>query len=176
MTLPPRLHRPAATFQVALALGSNLDRPEHQLRRALSRLGTLLGPLRVATLYRTRPVSPLAQPDYLNTALLAHTVLRPEDLLALAKALELEAGRRPHPRHGPRPLDVDLLLYDDLVIRHPELTLPHPRLRSRRFYLAPLAELDPELPVPPDGITVGELLRTLEGEADVVPVGWTDPL
>lgn len=120
-----------------------------------------LGPLRAASLYRTAAVSPIPQPDYLNTAVLASTSLEPGDLLALAKALELAAGRRRGPRFGPRPLDVDLLVYGDLQIAMPELTLPHPRLRERRFVLEPLAEIAPDLRVPPDGARVKDLLARL---------------
>lgn len=134
---------------------------ERTLTRALRQLEASLGPLRVASLYRSLPVSPVPQPDFLNTAALAHTSLDPEEVLALAKALELAAGRRHGPRFGPRPLDIDLLLYGGLESDAPELTLPHPRLRERRFVLEPLAEIAPDLAVPPDGATVRELLARL---------------
>lgn len=129
--------------------------------RHLRALDPVLGDLRAASLYRTAPVSPVPQPDFLNTAVLARTTLAPADLLAVAKAMELAAGRRPGVRLGPRPLDVDLLLYGDLQTSTPELTLPHPRLRERRFVLEPLAEIAPDLRVPPDGATVRELLARL---------------
>lgn len=145
---------------------------EHTLAWALRRLEASLGPLRVASLYRTAPVSPVPQPDFLNTAALARTALPPEELLALAKSLEREAGRRPGVRFGPRPLDIDLLVYGDLRLETPELTLPHPRMRERRFVLVPLAEIAPDLPVPPDGARVADLLARLgEGEA-VERVDW----
>jgi len=131
------------------------------LSRAIHRLEAWLGPLRVASLYRTSPVSSVPQPDFLNTAVLAHTGRPPEEILAFAKALELAAGRQRGVRFGPRPLDIDLLLYGDLESDAPELTLPHPRLRERRFMLEPLAEIAPDLPVPPDGATVAELLARL---------------
>jgi 2-amino-4-hydroxy-6-hydroxymethyldihydropteridine diphosphokinase len=143
------------------------------LRAALRQLASALGPLRVASLYRSTAVSPLPQPDFLNTAALAHTSLAAEAVLALAKALELAAGRRRGPRFGPRALDVDLLLYDDEVSDAPEMTLPHPRLRARRFMLEPLAEIAPGWPVPPDGATVAELLAPLSGQAGVERIGWT---
>lgn len=169
---------------IALALGGNVpgnlsgkadgepSPVEQTLAWALRRLEASLGPLRVASLYRTAPVSPVPQPDFLNTAALARTALSPEALLALAKALEREAGRRPGVRFGPRPLDVDLLLYGDLQIETPELTLPHPRVRERRFVLVPLAEIAPDLPVPPDGARVADLLARL-GEGETVErVEW----
>lgn len=146
---------------MALALGGNEGPVQQTLARALRHLEASLGPLRAASLYRTVPVSPVPQPDFLNTAVLAHTALPPEEILALAKALELAAGRRHGVRFGPRPLDIDLLLYGGLQSDAPELTLPHPRLRERRFMLEPLAEIAPDLPVPPDGATVSELLARL---------------
>jgi 2-amino-4-hydroxy-6-hydroxymethyldihydropteridine diphosphokinase len=131
--------------------------------------------LRVASLYRSLAVSPLPQPDYLNTAALARTSLAAEDVLALAKALELAAGRRRGARFGPRPLDIDLLLYGGRLSEAPELTLPHPRLRERRFMLAPLAEIAPDLPVPPDGATVAELLARLGDRQAVERIAWATP-
>jgi 2-amino-4-hydroxy-6-hydroxymethyldihydropteridine diphosphokinase len=171
---------------VALSLGGNQGAPEaveDHLRRALEGLHRALGPLTVASLYRTAPIGAggtVAQPDYLNTAALAHTDMEPEAILALAKALEWEAGRRRGERFGPRPLDVDLLLWGDRVSKAPELTLPHPRLAERRFMLEPLAEIAPGLPVPPEGTTVAELLARLEEEGgagqEVVEVGWSRPI
>jgi 2-amino-4-hydroxy-6-hydroxymethyldihydropteridine diphosphokinase len=158
---------------VALALGGNLGPVERNLIAALRQLAASLGPLRVASLYRSQPVSPVPQPDFLNTAALAYTCLAPEDVLALAKALELAAGRRRGVRFGPRPLDVDLLLYGDRISHAPELTLPHPRLRHRRFVLAPLAEIAPGLALPPDGVPATELLERLGDEAGVERIGWT---
>ena len=90
----------------------------------------------------------------------------------MAKALELAAGRRPGARFGPRPLDVDLLLYGDRCTDTPELTLPHPRLRQRRFMLAPLAEIAPAWPVPPDGATVAELLGRVGDQQVVERLEW----
>lgn len=76
-------------------------------------------------------------------------------------------------RFGPRPLDVDLLLYGGMQLALPELTLPHPRLRDRRFVLEPLAEIAPDLPVPPDGATVRDLLARLPPEPAVERIGWS---
>lgn len=169
---------------MALALGGNIaglggdmGPVEQTLGRALRHLEASLGPLKVASLYRSAPVSPVAQPDFLNTAALAYTALPPEAVLALAKALERAAGRRRGVRFGPRPLDIDLLLYGDRQSAAPELTLPHPRLRERRFMLEPLAEIAPDWPVPPEGVPVRDLLSRLSrlDDAPLERIGW-DPL
>ena len=140
------------------------------MRRALRDLEAALGPLQVAPFYRTAAISPFPQPDFLNTAVLARTALPPDAILAVAKALEHTAGRRLGVRLGPRPLDIDLLLYGDAEISTPELTLPHPRLRERRFMLEPLAALAPDLRVPPDGVTVRELLaKVLDQRVERLP-------
>ena len=172
-TTTSRKKRTSTTrIEVALGLGGNLGPVEEIFLRALRQLEGALGPLLVASLYRSRPVSPIPQPDYLNTAVLARTSLPPGELLALAKALERDAGRRDGPRFGPRPLDIDLLLYGDVQLDSPELTLPHPRLRERRFVLEPLAEIAPDWRVPPEGAAVRELLEKLE-EQGVERVGWS---
>jgi 2-amino-4-hydroxy-6-hydroxymethyldihydropteridine diphosphokinase len=167
---------------VALGLGGNMGRRgeiETALRRALESLRGSLGELRVASLYRGPAVAtlPAAQPAFLNTAAIGSTALPPEALLAIAKALEMAAGRRPGPRFGPRPLDIDLLLYGGRRSAAPELTLPHPRLAERRFVLAPLAEIAPDLPIPGLGASPAELLRRLPASAPPVErLSWRSPV
>jgi 2-amino-4-hydroxy-6-hydroxymethyldihydropteridine diphosphokinase len=156
---------------VALGLGGNLgDRAaiENTLHHALQQLAGALAAPRIAALYRGAAVSAIPQPDYLNTAVVGRTHLAPEALLAVAKALEFAAGRRLGPRDGPRPLDIDLLLYEGRQSRWPELTLPHPRLAERRFVLAPLAEIAPDFPIPHLGASASELLRRLPASAPAV--------
>lgn len=163
--------------RVALALGGNLGEPEVAFRDAIEELKQHLRLLGIAPLFRSSPISPIPQPAYLNTAVLAETRLDPWQLLGLAKALELAAGRLRGERFGPRPLDIDLLLYDDLQLETPELEVPHPRIRLRRFFLSPLAELDPDMAIPPDGQTVLALLSALGDEQDLEQIGWSrDPL
>jgi len=164
-----------APVPVALALGGNLGPVERTLAHAVRQLQRALGALRVASLYRSAPVSPVAQPDFLNTAVLAHTALGPEEVLGLAKSLELAAGRRAGVRFGPRPLDVDLLLHGSRRSDAAELTLPHPRLAERRFMLEPLAEIAPDLPVPGTGATVRELLAGV-GDQAVERIGRIGPI
>ncbi len=135
----------------------------------------MLDDLAAGPLFRTRPLADLPQPDYFNTAVVGGCRYAPDELLALLKALELAAGRHAAPRHSPRPLDLDLLVFGPRVSRRPELTLPHPRLRQRRFALAPLAAIAPHLEVPPDGATVAELLSRVGQQGEVEPVGWRRP-
>jgi len=150
-----------------LGLGSNVGDREQHLRAAVRLLreqGVKVEA--VSSLYETEPVGEiLDQPDFLNAAVRIGTGLEPEELLDLCKAIELEQGRMfGAPRHGPRPLDVDLLLLGDVELHGERLSLPHPELTSRRFVLAPLLELDPELALP-DGTRLADALGALgEGQ------------
>lgn len=133
-----------------------------QVVRALEELARW-GPLRSSALYRTEPLGDLRQPWYVNAVAELVTGAEPEALLARLKAFERRAGRDPGGvRWAPRVLDLDLLLLGDLVLDSPELTLPHPGLRTRRFVLEPLAELSPRLRDPRDGSSLSERLRTLD--------------
>jgi 2-amino-4-hydroxy-6-hydroxymethyldihydropteridine diphosphokinase len=149
------------------------------LREAVGHLEAALGPLVVAPLYRSAAISPIPQPDFLNTAVVGQTALGAEAVLAIAKQMEIGAGRRSAPRWAPRPLDVDLLLLGQEQRSDPELTLPHPRLAERRFVLAPLADLVPDWRVPPEGRTVARLLADLPDSAPPVehvrPSSWVTP-
>jgi 2-amino-4-hydroxy-6-hydroxymethyldihydropteridine diphosphokinase len=116
----------------------------------------------VSSLYETEPVGEiLDQPDFLNAAARVRTGLEPEELLDVCKAIEVEQGRAfGGPRHGPRPIDLDLLLIGEVELTTERLTLPHPEVTSRRFVLAPLLELDPDLALP-DGTRLSDALDRL---------------
>ncbi len=116
----------------------------------------------VSSIYETEPVGEvLDQPDFLNAAVRVSTTLEPEELLDVCKAVEAERGRvLGGPRHGPRPLDVDLLLLGDVELETQRLTLPHREVTRRRFVLEPLLELEPELRLP-DGTQLSEALTRL---------------
>jgi 2-amino-4-hydroxy-6-hydroxymethyldihydropteridine diphosphokinase len=150
-----------------LGLGSNVgDRVGH-LRAAVELLGERgVEVSAVSSVYETEPVGEiLDQPDFLNAAIRIETALEPEALLDVCKAIEVERGRLvAGPRHGPRPLDVDLLLMDGVETESERLTLPHREVLSRRFVLVPLLELDEGLALP-DGTRLIEALTGLgEGE------------
>jgi 2-amino-4-hydroxy-6-hydroxymethyldihydropteridine diphosphokinase len=117
-------------------------------------------------LYRTEPVGLESQPAFVNAVAQLETDLEPEPLLAFLLALERRHGRDRilDPPKGPRTLDLDLLLVDELILRTEELTLPHPGLAERRFVLAPLAEIAPQLRIPGLGTTVREILAALPDE------------
>lgn len=145
-----------------VALGSNLENPQQQVLRALAELDSLPQTRVIAksALYRTAPVGYDNQPDFINAAAEVSTTLEPVALLRALLALETAHGReRPFP-NAPRVLDLDLLLYDDLELHDPELTLPHPRLHERGFVLFPLADIAADVNVPGQG-RVCDLLRSL---------------
>jgi len=129
-----------ATF---LGLGSNLgDRFAH-LRLGVRSLRAVDAGLSVSPVYETAPLGgPAGQGRFLNCVVRIHTDLEPRELLALAHSIEQEAARVPTTRNGPRTLDVDVLLIDELRIDEPDLVVPHPRMAERGFVLAPLEDLD----------------------------------
>jgi 2-amino-4-hydroxy-6-hydroxymethyldihydropteridine diphosphokinase len=156
-----------------LGLGSNLGDSAAHLRAAIGLLGAHGVEVdAVSSAYVTEPVGEiLDQPDFLNAAIRIRTDLEPEALLDACKAVEAERGRSfEAPRHSPRPLDVDLLLLGDLQMETDRLTLPHPEVTSRRFVLAPLLELDPQLALP-DGTRLAEALAALPSGQRADPAG-----
>ena len=156
-----------------LGLGSNVGDSVGHLRAAVGLLEARGVEVEdVSSIYITEPVGEiLDQPDFLNAAVRVHTSLEPEELLDACKAVEAERGRSfAAPRHSPRPLDVDLLLLGNLELRTDRLTLPHPEVRSRRFVLVPLLELDPELTLP-DGTRLADALPALPEGQRVERVG-----
>ena len=153
-----------------LGLGSNVgDRREH-LELAVAALpGHGIDVLASSSVYETEPVGlVLDQREFLNVCLRIETGHDPESLLDACKAVERELGRVPGgPRHGPRPIDVDLLLLDGVEFRSELLTLPHAEVTSRRFVLVPLLELDPGLELP-GGARLAEALAALPEDGQAV--------
>lgn len=144
-----------------IALGSNLQKPQQQVQQAISELASLpkTSLIKHSSLYRTAPVGYDNQPDFINAAAEIETDLAPLELLHALLALESTHGReRPFP-NAPRVLDLDLLLYDDMVMNTDELTLPHPRMHERGFVLLPLAEIAPDLIIPEYG-NITQLAQT----------------
>jgi 2-amino-4-hydroxy-6-hydroxymethyldihydropteridine diphosphokinase len=136
-----------------IGLGSNLAQPEQQVRRALKALAGLPETTVIthSSLYRSEPLGPAGQPDYINAVAALETGLAPLDLLTALQNLEHEQGRVREERWGPRTLDLDILLYGEEQWDDPRLTLPHPGLYERNFVLYPLVEIAPELQIPDRG-------------------------
>jgi 2-amino-4-hydroxy-6-hydroxymethyldihydropteridine diphosphokinase len=142
-----------------LGLGSNVGDRLANLRAAVDALSRHLTILARSSVYETEPQGEvLDQPDFLNAAVAIETSLDPEELLDVCKRIEGELGRDfGQVRHGPRVVDIDLLLLGDIELETERLTLPHREVTTRRFVLVPLLELDPDLPY-------GDALARLEGQ------------
>jgi 2-amino-4-hydroxy-6-hydroxymethyldihydropteridine diphosphokinase len=149
-----------------VGLGSNLDEPVVQVRRAFAALATIPDTrlVRESSLYRSRPMGPVQQPDFINAAAGLLTRLEVGEFFSRLRGLERQLGRTPpRERWGPRRIDLDLLLFAQLRLDQPELQLPHRGIVERNFVLYPLAEVAPELPVPGCG-PIAELLARVNPE------------
>ncbi|NUW64495.1 2-amino-4-hydroxy-6-hydroxymethyldihydropteridine diphosphokinase [Cronobacter sakazakii] len=150
-----------------IALGSNLAEPLSQVNNALAALARIPGSRIVATssFYRTPPLGPQDQPDYLNAAVALETTLSAEALLDNTQRIELEQGRvRKAERWGPRTLDLDIMLFGDATINTGRLTVPHYDMKNRAFMLLPLSEIAPALRFP-DGERLVDVLERLDCSA-----------
>ncbi|NLO90162.1 MAG: 2-amino-4-hydroxy-6-hydroxymethyldihydropteridine diphosphokinase [Clostridia bacterium] len=157
--------------EVFLGLGTNLGDREKNLRDALRKLGAheKIALESTSSIYETKPVGgPLGQPLFLNMVAKIKTFLQPYELLKELKTIEKEMGRKPGVRFGPREIDLDILLFDNEIVKTKELEIPHPRLKERAFVLIPLLEIYPDCRLP-DGILLREILKRLNpSQEDVV--------
>ena len=147
----------------AIALGSNLGDSCAILEATLATLANTpeVKLLARSSWYQTKAVGP-PQPDYINGCTLLQVKMPPRSLLETLLAIEVEFGRVRQERWGPRSLDLDLLLYDDLILDTPTLTLPHPRMRERAFVLVPLAEIAPNWIEPVSRKAIAELVQAVD--------------
>ena len=153
------------TVKAAVALGSNLEDPEAQVRRAFAELAALPDTwvTRRSPLYRTAPVGYADQPPFVNACALVETRLSARALLDALLAVEKRHGRVREMPNGPRTLDLDIVLYGGAVIDEPGLTVPHPRAHERAFVLAPLADVWPDAVIPGKG-AASQLLASVGGQ------------
>lgn len=140
-----------------LGLGSNVGDRERNLEKALELLGAEMVVCEVSLLYETEPVGFADQPWFLNAVCRVETDLSPRELLQAIKRVEKEAGREPTFRWGPRVIDVDILLYDEICLSEPDLEIPHPRLAERAFVLTPLREIAGDIVHPATGARIADL-------------------
>jgi 2-amino-4-hydroxy-6-hydroxymethyldihydropteridine diphosphokinase len=162
---------------IFLGLGSNLgDRHAYlsEALRLLQKEGLLL--VRSSSIYETQPVELLEQPDFLNMTCEVDTDLEAEELLDLCLAVEEEMGRKRSQPKGPRIVDIDILFYNQKVLRTDRISLPHPALPARKFVLIPIVEIAPEFIDPVSGSTMRELLENCKDRSNVRLSGSPDPV
>jgi 2-amino-4-hydroxy-6-hydroxymethyldihydropteridine diphosphokinase len=152
--------------KVYLGFGSNIGDREEYIRRAIERLDSAeMRFIKRSSFYETEPIGFEKQRWFLNCAAEFETSLFPRQLLHRIQRVELELGRQRSIVNGPRTIDIDILLFGDAAMKTPDLEIPHPRFRERRFVLAPLVELNAELRDPVSRRTVSQLLEDVKGQA-----------
>ena len=168
---PAQSNAPATTHTIYLALGSNLGDRRGNLSAALQQLREIMDISVVSSVYETEPVGYLEQPRFLNLVCSGNTGLSAYELLKHAKEIEASIGRQTTFRNGPRPIDIDIIFYDDLRFEEEHLTIPHPRMAERAFVLVPLAEIAPDMIDPISGQTIADLLATIsqDGVKKIAP-------
>ena len=155
-----------------LGFGANLGDRKKNLAEAINALNSRpdVAVLRTSGVYETEPWGLTDQPKYLNMVAEIATSISPDELLERVKKLEHDMGREEGPRLGPRLIDIDILLLEDLVVDEPDLTVPHASMHLRPFVLVPLAELTPDSVHPVLGVTIGHLAEQVDGLDGVIPL------
>ena len=157
----------SSPIEVFLGLGSNVGDRQGHIDQALTQLDTE-NQIRIdsiSSIIKTSPIGWTDQPQFLNGVVKIDTALSPFDLLKTIKRIEIQVGRKKRRRWGPREIDLDILIYGDLVLDHPQLTIPHPEMIHRRFVLEPFSEIQPDFVHPTQSRTIRQLLLQLPEEA-----------
>jgi len=153
--------------RIFIALGSNLEDKIGNCRKALDEIGNFAEIVRISSLYETEPVGNEDQPNFINSVVEINTDLSPHELLTHLKSIEDKLGRVRGEKWGPRVIDLDIIFYDDLVMKYDDLIIPHPRAHLRRFVLEPICEIAPDFIHPELETSILELLEKL-GDSKMV--------
>ena len=154
--------------KIYIALGSNLDEPSEQIYKAINSIDAVddLSVTHISSLYKTKPIGKIDQPDFINAAVKVEGDISPENLHAALQDIETKAGRIRMELNEPRTLDLDILLIDDLIMKTKKLTVPHPRMHQRQFVIVPLFEINQKLNIPGIG-SIDEILKSLPDQGVV---------
>ena len=148
--------------RVYLSLGSNLGDRECNLEESARQISEFAVIKKSSSIYETEPWGLKDQPRFLNQVILVETKLAPKELLLHMKTIEQKMGRKKTVRYGPRLIDLDILFYDDLIMKTPDLIIPHPHITERAFVLVPLAEIAPNMIHSQPNKTIRELLKDVD--------------
>ena len=154
--------------KIYIALGSNLNEPSEQIYKAINSIDAIndLSVTHISSLYKTKPIGKIDQPDFINAAVKVEGDISPENLHAALQDIETKAGRIRMELNEPRTLDLDILLIDDLIMKTKKLTVPHPRMHQRQFVIVPLFEINQKLNIPGIG-SIDEILKSLPDQGVV---------
>ena len=154
--------------KIYIALGSNLEEPSQQIYKAINLIDAIdeLSVTHTSSLYKTKPIGKIDQPDFINAAVKVEGDISPENLHAALQDIETKAGRIRMELNEPRTLDLDILLIDDLIMKTKKLTVPHPRMHQRQFVIVPLFEINQKLNIPGIG-SINKILKSLPDQGVV---------
>ena len=154
--------------KIYIALGSNLDEPSEQIYKAINSIDAVddLSVTHISSLYKTKPIGKIDQPDFINAVIEVEGDISPENLHAALQDIETKAGRIRKELNEPRTLDLDILLIDDLIMKTKKLTIPHPRMHQRQFVIVPLFEINPKLNIPGIG-PINKILKMIPDQGVV---------
>ena len=154
--------------KIYIALGSNLEEPSQQIYKAINLIDAIdeISVTHKSSLYKTKPIGKIDQPDFINAAIEVEGNISPENLHTALQDIETQTGRIRMELNEPRTLDLDILLIDDLIMKTKKLTVPHPRMHQREFVIVPLFEINQKLNIPGIG-SIDDILKSLPDQGVV---------